>query len=220
MKKENYSAAYYDDIVAQSLGGLRKKYAKFISYVREPLQPRRIVDLGCGSGTLCAYLRERFPTAEILGLDKFETPLASARQRYPGLLFKSCDLENEDFPVESASVDLVTSHEVIEHLDSIDHFFRETCRILAPGGIMILKTPNGLDLMRYVARLTGSIWYADHDKTHRRYYDYFSVKDALAPFGFSRLSAHTGTKPLYRKGIVIIPAIPFLGNGLVVVAGK
>lgn len=220
MKKEDYSAAYYDDIVAQSLGGLRKKYAKFISYIGKPLTPQRIVDLGCGSGTLCAYLKERFPDADILGLDKFETPLVSARQRYPELRFQACDLEHDNFPVESGSVDLVTSHEVIEHLDAIDHFFREASRILAPGGVMILKTPNGRDLMRFVARLTGSTWYADHDKTHRRYYDYFSVREALAPFGFSRLSVHTGTKPLYRKGIVIIPAIPYLGNGLVVVAGK
>ena len=44
------------------------------------LDPKRIVDLGCGPGTSTAVLRARWPHAEIVGVDSSPSMLASARR--------------------------------------------------------------------------------------------------------------------------------------------
>ncbi|MDB6077814.1 MAG: hypothetical protein JWO82_1561, partial [Akkermansiaceae bacterium] len=53
----------------------------------------------------------------------------------------ACDL-NLPLPVEPSSFDVVTSSEVIEHLENSRAICREWFRVLRPGGTLILSTPN------------------------------------------------------------------------------
>src|SRR5919201_1317753 len=58
-----------------------------------PLQsPRRVVDLGCGPGNSTELLIERFPQAEVIGLDSSPDMLRQARERLPGRTFVQADL--------------------------------------------------------------------------------------------------------------------------------
>src|SRR5690349_18928302 len=54
--------------------------------------PRAIVDLGCGPGNSTELLVQRFPKAEVLGLDSSDDMLASARARLPGCRFIKADI--------------------------------------------------------------------------------------------------------------------------------
>jgi len=52
------------------------------------------------------------------------------------------DLNKDPLPLPSESIDLVTAFEIIEHLYNKDHILEEAYRVLKPGGILVLTTPN------------------------------------------------------------------------------
>ena len=53
--------------------------------------PARVVDLGCGAGNVTAILRERFPLAEVVGVDGSASMLEKARSSVPGCRFELGD---------------------------------------------------------------------------------------------------------------------------------
>jgi len=53
---------------------------------------------------------------------------------------------NDDLPFRSAGFDLVMMLEVVEHLADIPHILREIARVMKPGGVAILSTPNRLNV--------------------------------------------------------------------------
>src|SRR5262245_27198662 len=55
--------------------------------------PKRVVDLGCGPGNSTELLIERFPNAEVIGVDSSPDMLRQARERLPGRTFVEGDLE-------------------------------------------------------------------------------------------------------------------------------
>lgn len=74
-----------------------------------------------------------------------------AADNNPGLFkaeevpFERVDV-SKPFPFEDGSFDFVTSVEVIEHLEDQYTFIRECCRVLAPGGTLVLTTPNVMNI--------------------------------------------------------------------------
>lgn len=57
-----------------------------------PFAPRSVADLGCGPGNSTAVLRDIFPDAALLRVDSSAAMIQAARERYPGLSFRQCDL--------------------------------------------------------------------------------------------------------------------------------
>ena len=85
--------------------------------------PQSALDLGCG--------------------DKFlEHPLRQRSVAYTGLDIKDCDLDNEDLPFEDNSFDMIISLAVIEHLANPIRVVTNCHRVLSPGGILYVITPN------------------------------------------------------------------------------
>lgn len=56
--------------------------------------------------------------------------------------FKKVDFCFDRLPWDDATFDVVTSFETIEHLENPHHFIREIRRIIRPGGVFVLSTPN------------------------------------------------------------------------------
>jgi 2-polyprenyl-3-methyl-5-hydroxy-6-metoxy-1,4-benzoquinol methylase len=107
----------------------------------------RILDAPCGSGALAAALAERgFAT---VGAD-VDTEAAAML----GPAFSQVNL-NESLPWKEQSFDAVFSTEGIEHLENHFSFLREICRILKPGGVLLLTTPN-ITALRSRVRFFGS----------------------------------------------------------------
>src|SRR5438552_5553910 len=82
-------------------------------------RPRRVVDLGCGPGNSTELLIERFPDADIVGLDSSPDMLQQARERLPGRTFLEADLarwlpqERTDLLFANAVFQWVTDHPAI-----------------------------------------------------------------------------------------------------------
>ena len=63
---------------------------------RIPLeQPRKIIDIGCGPGNSTEVLRQRFPQADILGVDSSPEMIRAAAQAHPEMRFQLCDAGTE-----------------------------------------------------------------------------------------------------------------------------
>jgi len=103
---------------------------------------KRVLDLGSGEGYGVDLLATR--AAEAVGVDLAPEAIYHARRTYrrPNLRFVYSDLYGLD--LEDDSFDLVCSLQVVEHLHRPETFMREARRVLAPGGICVISTPNRL----------------------------------------------------------------------------
>jgi len=101
---------------------------------------RRVLDIACGEGYGSAILAQR--ARETIGVDIDPTTVGHAQARYgrDGLRFLEgrCDA----IPLPDASVDLVVSFETLEHHAEHDAMMREVRRVLAPGGVLVVSTPD------------------------------------------------------------------------------
>jgi SAM-dependent methyltransferase len=109
----------------------------------------RVLDVGCATGALLAKLRDRGWAC--VGVEL--SPAAEYARLERGLEVRKASLEESRFP--AASFDLVLASHLIEHLNKPATFVREAYRVLAPGGRLILTTPN---IAGFQARLFGSRW--------------------------------------------------------------
>lgn len=102
------------------------------------LAPRRVLDVGCGDGFF--GLRIQAETgAEVWGVDISQASVSLAESR--GLPCRVCDAGSA-IPFEDGYFDLVFCGEVLEHMLNPDRFLEEIRRVLAPGGHVVLTTPN------------------------------------------------------------------------------
>ena len=117
----------------------------------EPLPRGRVLDLPCGPGLLSEALRRLgfHVVAADLDAEGF-----APRDRIP---FYRVDLD-APLPFPDACFDLVHCGDGIEHLENPFQALRELARLLAPGGRLVLTTPNYLSLERRLRFLwSGSL---------------------------------------------------------------
>ena len=99
-----------------------------------------VLDAGCGEGYGSAILAGR--AASVVGVDAERDVIEHAAERYPSVRFQTGDLATLAFP--DGSFDAVVTFQVIEHLQSPRGFVTECARVLRPGGMLVLSTPNRL----------------------------------------------------------------------------
>lgn len=103
---------------------------------------KKILDLGCGIGTLSKYLADS--GKEVWGVDGSERAISWAKNKYQraNLNFHRFDLEKEDLPFPDRSFDGVISLHTLEHLGILDFFFKEIKRVIVDDGLVIFVVPN------------------------------------------------------------------------------
>lgn len=103
---------------------------------------RNVLDCGSGSGQERSETFGAFPESDAFHYTGLEWNAAAAREgRALGHDIIEADL-NRPFPVESGSQDCVIAFSVLEHLLMPCAFMRECHRVLRPGGVLVLLTPN------------------------------------------------------------------------------
>lgn len=148
--------------------------ANSAAYLLAALEPHhRILDVGCGPGTITADLATLVPDGHVTGVDNAEEILDTARSAAAArslthTAFRTGDAQALPFP--DASFDVVHAHQVLQHLGDPVGALREMRRVCAPGGLVAVRDADyaamtwhppapGLDvwleLYRSVARAGG-----------------------------------------------------------------
>ncbi len=113
-----------------------------VSYVKSSkhlssLQSVSIFDVGCGTGDLLCEFKKYLKDVSLTGCDYTDFKVLSD----PSIEFFQHDC-NKDLPTQTPQFDLVTSSEVIEHIENPRHFVRQLSSKLKKDGILIISTPN------------------------------------------------------------------------------
>ena len=116
-------------------------------------EARRVVDLGCGPGNSTELLIERFPQAEVIGLDSSADMLRQARERLPGRSFVQADLTAWQ---PEGPTDLLFANAVFQWVPDHSTILRRLLEALPQGGVLAVQMPDNVnepaqELMREVA---------------------------------------------------------------------
>ncbi len=105
------------------------------------LEPRLIVDLGCGTGAGAAALRRRFPRARVIAIDlAFEMARQARRGQRFWRRFDCVCADAGALPLPAQSVELVFSSLMLQWCDEPAALFAEVQRILRPGGLLLFSS--------------------------------------------------------------------------------
>ena len=122
--------------------------ARYEAVIRENLRPGlHVLDLGCGRGGALEQLGDAITAA--LGLDPDHQSLVEHRLSALPRAVATAD----DLPLPAASVDLVLSSWVLEHLPTPARTFGEVARVLKPGGVFVFLAPGANSPAALVNRL-------------------------------------------------------------------
>lgn len=119
----------------------------------------RVLELGCGMGHLLAWLMDRY---QVYGSDINPWALAQARRNVPQGKFVLLSAD-EPLVFDAQIFDVVVAKHVVEHLRHPERAISEMSRVLKPGGLLVLATPNLGSPMRM---RKGDAWIGYKDPTH------------------------------------------------------
>ncbi len=160
----DYTRTYYPEIAFGGYTHVDGSVAFFLR-VRSLLTSESVVlDVGCGRATVkaedpCSIRRQlanlRGACAKVIGIDP--DPIGQSNVLIDEFRHLT-DLEH--WPVESESIDVVMADFVMEHVQDVDGFFTEANRVLKPGGVLCMRTPNVLSYFGMISRLVPNRFHA------------------------------------------------------------
>ncbi len=131
------AAAY--DAAARLQAEVRAQLLERLDYVT--LDPKVVVDLGCGTGHSTRALKDRYPRARVVAIDLAEGMLREARRRRSWLRrFDRVCADARRLPLADGSVDLLFSNLMLQWCPELDAAFAEFRRVLRPRGLLNFTT--------------------------------------------------------------------------------
>ena len=108
------------------------------------IAPRRILDLGAGTGALARALARRYQGVDVVSVDPVVSLLRQSRSRAARWFSRHRHVaaEAERLPLAADSVDLILSNMAIPWFDPLDDALAECLRTLRSGGLFLLSTPG------------------------------------------------------------------------------
>lgn len=145
-----------------------------------PTTLRSLLDVGCASGRFIGAVKERFPDADIWGIDPVAYDDSGEFHRVVGRF-------PDDLP-GGLRFDCIVFNDVLEHLVDPWEALRATLPLLAPGGVVVASIPNirNIDVLRALV-LHGRWEYVDRgilDRTHLRFFTHSGITDLFERSGW------------------------------------
>jgi 2-polyprenyl-3-methyl-5-hydroxy-6-metoxy-1,4-benzoquinol methylase len=221
-----------DDEVIQNIDTYLKRST---DYCQASANGCRLLDIGCGAGILLGR-------AKALGLIpegvEISEQLAHTAEKKVGTTIYRAFLGNLELPPET--FDIVTMYDLIEHLQDPAAELKLVYRLLRPGGILFVLTPNNDALMRRIARWACTVSFHRFSRPlqvlyynkHLSYFTGHSLNILLNRAGFQVVRSETRNQEVSRLALtnlerlavrtIFLASKPFgsLGGKLVVWARK
>lgn len=152
--------------------GQKRRFEMLVAAAGERLKGRVLVD---GSGVGMYFSRLLPISGQVIGLD-IELPRVEDCKAYSPMVINGA---GENLPLPSESVDVVWSHEVLEHVQDDQMAIQEMVRVLKPGGRIILFCPN----RGYPFETHGIYWKGQYHFGNKLFVNYLPRvwRDKLAP---------------------------------------
>ncbi len=121
-----------------------------------------VLDAGTGTGYGSAYFADQ-GARQVYGIDVSEKSIEFSKHHYrkPNLEFRTMDL-NSKLDFVDSSFDFIFTSNTLEHISNPTGFFRETCRLLKPGGILLVAVPpitdERLEYLNLINEYHVNIW--------------------------------------------------------------
>jgi malonyl-CoA O-methyltransferase len=135
--RRSFDAASADDEHFPATIDPRIQHVKILLKFFGPLADKRVLDVGCGKGRFARVLKERHPGAEVWGLDISEEML---RFVPAGIHTRAGSMT--ELPFAASTFDCVYATESLEHAVEIGRAVAELCRVLKPGGKLVIIDKN------------------------------------------------------------------------------
>ncbi len=151
-----------------------------------PADARTLLEVGCGEGMLGARLKTAIPQITAFGIEREPEIAARARERLDQVF--TLDVQVDDPPLESASLDCILFGDVLEHLLEPDKVLLRYRRFLMPNGILLCSIPNVQHHSVVQALVKGDFQYMPDgllDATHLRFFTYSTIIKLLLNAGFA-----------------------------------
>jgi methionine biosynthesis protein MetW len=239
-KSSFYEKGYYAGLAPEP------RFRKVLQ-IAARLEAKRFLDIGCGDGSYTLMLKETLKAEEAVGIEVSAEAIGVLKDK--GIKAYQWDIDEEKFPFESDSFDLVYCGEIIEHLFNPDHLLDEVRRVLKPGGKIIITTPNLAGWPNRLSLLLGYQPFAtsvspEHEGAgklmlkgnegqwgHIRVFTLRALKELIKIHSFRILqtagcpvSINTSSSGIFVGGIKVadrvMSALPSLASRIIVVAEK
>lgn len=130
----------------------------------------RLIDLGCGPGSITAGLAAAVAPGTVIGIDASPVAIERARRRHGGP-------ENLSFvvgsayrlPIEAGGADVAYAHQVLQHLSRPVAALRELGRVLRPGGLIAVRDADYGTMVHWPAEPMIDRWLELYHATQRRH---------------------------------------------------
>lgn len=156
---EIYTHGHHDSVLRSHRWRTARNSA---GYLLEHLRSgQRLLDVGCGPGTITADLARLVAPGEVIGVDVTDAPLAEARANAAGLAnvsFRVANAYTLDFPDDT--FDVVHAHQVCQHLTDPVTALAELRRVCRPGGVVAARDADYAAMTWFPAHEGLDAWLA------------------------------------------------------------
>ena len=187
-------------------------------YASEKKQPLKVLDIGCGSGTIAKKIEDYGHAVK--GIDFSEEALKRAKER--GIETIQCNLD-EGIPEASDSYDIVWEGDIVEHVFDPIGLLKESARVLKKDGMLLLTIPSDVGIISRIKMLFGishqeQMYMTSGFYKHHTFFTPRLIQFMLRKAGFEIVQFHKILNIGKRYRIKYLPAMFF--NEMVIQAKK
>lgn len=146
--------------------------------------PKRVLDIGCGPGNSTVLLKERWPNADVVGLDSSKNMIDKARQEYPNITWLHQSV-TEDLSA-LGQFDVVFSNAALQWMPDHEALLPKLFALVREGGVLAVQVPcvKHLPIYDSIRRLIDTDAWAPSFKTipeYPKHFPYAHYYDLLCP---------------------------------------
>lgn len=188
---------------------LKRRGYEVIEAIRKhhPLNIEAILDVGTADGLMLSRIKKEFPSAECVGLEYNEKLIKTCEDKS----IKIIQGDAQNMPFEDNFFDVIYATALIEHLEQPMKMLKEAHRVLKPGGIIIITTPDP-----FFDKIAQAIGHIEKD-LHQETFTIKKLKDCLNKADFKVLEAKKFMmSPIgFPFELLIEKILKFLGLGFI-----